>query len=41
MKHTYTLRLSDDKRRLLTAASLWVVLAGVCVAFANVIAATN
>jgi len=41
MKSTSILRVPDDKRHLLTAALLWVVLAGVCVVFANVIAAGN
>lgn len=38
MKQTSILQIPDDKRHLLTAAILWVIFAGVCVAFANVLA---
>lgn len=39
MKHTSILHLPDDKRHLLNAAVLWVIFAGICVVFANVLAA--
>ncbi len=40
MKQTSILHLPDNKRHLLSAAILWVVFAGVCVVFANVMAAS-
>jgi len=38
MKQTSILHLPNDKKHLLTAAVLWVVFAGICVVFANVLA---
>lgn len=39
MKHTSILHIPDHQKHLINAAVLWVIFAGICVVFANVIAA--